>query len=292
MMWSQRLTLLLGSACRALNAGQRGSAGVEDAYTKPLSPASGVLRDLNRWKEALPPHLRLEITSSLAPSAQRQVLLLHAQYYYIMCLISRAALLRRATIIWTGSNKLIPPILCTISDTCTNSGIALGDIMLKLEAIEKFNALTWFDTFYAVTAALVLVSDVIIKQGTSYTESLQQLTSLAGLAGRQTHNPRVPGTPRKLCSIIVELGTLANQFGSRQPPEHNEDDAMKFEGTSPDEQESMLGLAQLGHVYMGDDRMVRENSSQFWSQFTLENTELQDWCWDDIGQILQTNSSV
>ncbi|KAG9248607.1 fungal-specific transcription factor domain-containing protein [Calycina marina] len=291
-MWSQRLALLLGSACRALNPSQRGSTGVEDAYSKPLSPASGVLRDLNRWREALPPHLRLEITGSLAPSTQRQVLLLHAQYYYIICMITRAALLRRATIIWTNSSKPIPPILCTISDTCTNSGIALGDIMLKLEAIDRFNALTWFDTFYTVTAALVLILDVIVKRKVSSTQSLQQLSSLEGLAERHLQNPRVPGTMHKLSTIVVELSTLANNLPHQAPPGKHDYDTMSFEESSPDGKDSMLGLAQLGNVYMGDERMVRENSSQFWSQFSQDNTELQDWCWDEIGQVLQTNSST
>ncbi|EHK99347.1 hypothetical protein M7I_4813 [Glarea lozoyensis 74030] len=44
MKWSQRLVVLLGSACRALNPTGSGSTSAEDAYSGPLSPAAGVLR--------------------------------------------------------------------------------------------------------------------------------------------------------------------------------------------------------------------------------------------------------
>jgi len=289
MTWSQRLVLLLGSACRALNPGQRGTEAVEEAYNKPLSPASGILRDLNRWREALPSHLRLDITGSLAPSAQRQVLLLHAQYYYIMCLVSRAALLRRATILWTQTKEPIPPILITISDTCINSGIALGDILLKLEAIDRFNSLTWFDTFYAVTSTLVLVLDIIVKKDGPPAESLQQLTNLAGLAERQMQNSRMPGTMRKLSTIVVELSLLANEFGNRSPPNEPEDQQSMSHESAP-RGDPLSGIARFGNMANDDSKMVRENSSQFWAQFSLDNTELQDWCWDDLGALLQTNN--
>ena len=289
MTWSQRLVLLMGSACRALNPGQRGTEAVEEAYNKPLSPASGILRDLNRWREALPTHLRLEITGSLAPSAQRQILLLHAQYYYIMCLISRAALLRRATIVWTKTNQPIPPILITISDTCISSGIALGDIILKLDAIDRYNALTWFDTFYAVTSTLVLVLDVIIKRDSPAVESLQQLSSLADLAERQLQNPRLPGTMRKLSTIVVEMGVLANDFGHKSASDGPEIlHSKSYEGLA--EGDPMSGIGRFGNIASDDSRMTRENSSQFWAQFSLDNTELQDWCWDDLGTLLQTNT--
>lgn len=62
MKWSQRLVVLLGAACRALDPSGGSSNAVEDAYSRPLSPAAGILRDLSRWKEALPAHLRLEVT--------------------------------------------------------------------------------------------------------------------------------------------------------------------------------------------------------------------------------------
>jgi len=148
MKWSQRLVGLLGSACRALNPGGVKSNAVEDAYNRPLSPAAGILRDLSRWKEALPSHLRLEVTDSLAPSSQRQLLLLHAQYHYIVVLISRSALLRRATVLSRNSQESLPEILITVSETCLESGRSLGRIMRKLETIDKFNPLTWWDMFY------------------------------------------------------------------------------------------------------------------------------------------------
>lgn len=61
MKWSHRLVVLLGSACRALNHMGNVSTAVDDVYNRPLSPAAGILRDLHRWKDALPPHLRLEV---------------------------------------------------------------------------------------------------------------------------------------------------------------------------------------------------------------------------------------
>jgi hypothetical protein len=153
--WYQKLQVILGSACKALNPGGIGStAQPEDAYNRPLSPTAAVLRDLDRWKDGLPCHLRAEVANSLAPSVQRPVLLLFVQYYYILILVTRSALLRRAMI--TTQNlpeQRIQQALLTVSETCVEAGKALGGLLRKLDSIHRFNAVTWFDTFYTVSNA-------------------------------------------------------------------------------------------------------------------------------------------
>ncbi|OJD13190.1 hypothetical protein AJ78_06333 [Emergomyces pasteurianus Ep9510] len=99
MKWSQQLVLLLASTCKALNQAGTGIMSGEDAYRRPLSLEAGILQDLSQWKERLPPHFQLEVTDSLAPSSQRPVLLLHAQFNYIVVLIAKPALLRRAAVL-------------------------------------------------------------------------------------------------------------------------------------------------------------------------------------------------
>lgn len=216
MQWSQKLAVLLASACKALNpAGTGATSAAEDTYGRPLSPVVGILRDLERWREHLPAHLRLEVTDSLAPSSQRPLLLLHAQFYYILIVISRSALLRRATIVTKNSTEHIPQALTAVSESCIDAGRQLAKILRKLETINKFNALTWWDIFYTVTTAMVLVLDVRIKMNESPeapAESHTLLRELAALADRQKQHPKLPDTMKTLTRIVGEVSTTADEF--------------------------------------------------------------------------------
>lgn len=200
MKWSQSLVILLGLACRALNLAGSGIAATDDAYTKPLSPAASILRDLTRWKDELPPHLRLQIIDSLAPSSQRPLLLLHAQFHYTVILMSRSSLLRRATLSKNDSEALSLSLLA-VSETCIEAGRSLGQLLRKLETIDKFNPFTWWDVFYTVTSSLVLTLDIScsVKQQkiSSSAESQVILRELASLMAKQLHHPKVPGSMKK-----------------------------------------------------------------------------------------------
>ncbi|PGG99243.1 hypothetical protein AJ79_08635 [Helicocarpus griseus UAMH5409] len=218
MKWSQQLVLLLGSTCRALNQAGTGIMSGEDAYRRPLSPEAGILRDLTRWKENLPPHLRLEVADSLAPSSQRPVFLLHVQFYYIFVLISKPALVRRAMVLSKGVRETLPQTLYTVSETCIDSARSLGRLMRRLESYNQFNAFTWWDIFYTVMSSMVLVLDIIchVKQhgSQSLPDSQSLLRELAGLVTRQLQNPRMPGTMRTWSTVVVELSSIAEQYVS------------------------------------------------------------------------------
>jgi hypothetical protein len=153
--WYQKLQIILGSACKALNpGGSGGTVQPEDAYNRPLSPTAAVLRELDRWKDGLPPHLRVEALSSLAPTVQRPLLLLHIEYNYILVLITRSALLRRAMIITEDPpEQNVHQALITVSETCVDAGKSLGQLLRKMDSIHRFNAVTWFDIFYTVSAS-------------------------------------------------------------------------------------------------------------------------------------------
>lgn len=164
--WYQKLQIILGSACKALNpGGSGGTVQPEDAYNRPLSPTAAVLRELDRWKDGLPPHLRVEALSSLAPTVQRPLLLLHIEYNYILVLITRSALLRRAMIVTEdppGQN--VHQALITVSETCIDAGKALGQLLRKMDSIHRFNAVTWFDIFYTVGLLKYLLSSHLLIQ--------------------------------------------------------------------------------------------------------------------------------
>jgi hypothetical protein len=229
--WYQKLQVILGSACKALNPGGAGATvQPEDAYNRPLSPTAAVLRDLDRWKDGMPAHLRLEAASSLAPAVQRPLLLLFIEYYYILVLVTRSALLRRAML--TEGNppsQAMQQALITVSETCINAGKSLGQLLRKLESIHRFNAVTWFDIFYTVrhwlhdfcymtnlvqvAAALVLVLDIRVNKDRhgQTSESRLVLRDLAALTSRHMENPRVPGSMRALGKIVVDVNSTAEQ---------------------------------------------------------------------------------
>jgi hypothetical protein len=312
LKWSQRLALLLGSACRALDP--TGNSSDDDSYSRPLSPAAGILRDLNRWKEALPAHLRLNIADSLAPQSQRPLLLLHAQYYYTIVLVSRSALLRRATLLGKNPNETLPPPMVTVSETCIIEARELGRILHKLETIGKFNSRTWWDCFYTVASALVLVLDIFCssKQNSLVSSQPSQtlLRELSTLMKKHLKSPMMPGSLRMWGKIVVDVSSLAEQF--KVFPHHEQqvneptlsssfsshlqaDDLPPVPDLGPDPgmeafpapgQEITLSAA----VSPEDSHLARENANQFWAQLSFmhdPNKQMQDWGWDDIGALLR-----
>ncbi|KAN0094091.1 Fungal specific transcription factor domain containing protein [Hyaloscypha variabilis] len=313
--WSQKLVLLLGSACKALNRSGSGN-NAEDVYNRPLSPAAAVLRDLSRWKDDLPSHLRLEVMESLAPTSRRSLLLLHIQFHYIVTLLTRSALLRRATALAKDNNESLPQSLLTVSETCVDSGRSLGKLLRKLDSINKFNACTWFDIFYTVQAALVLVLDINcrVKQqrSESSTGSQTLLRDLASLIGRHLRDPRVPGSMQKWASVIIDVSSTSDQFTAAYQLQSITAPIQELSPTST--QPATVDVHSLSHTLADtqasssrydaagqnepfspeDFNLIKENNQEFWAQLSFgddANDPLQDWSWDDIESILRNSST-
>lgn len=116
LTWSNLSIVLSGSACRAP------PVVAKDGYSGPLSQAADLLRDLARWRSALPQHLSMKPVDAMPASFRRLIILLHAQHHYIVSLISHYALVSR----YTGSDKdgarTIPDALRSVIDACIKSG--------------------------------------------------------------------------------------------------------------------------------------------------------------------------
>ncbi|KAL4796598.1 fungal-specific transcription factor domain-containing protein [Aspergillus venezuelensis] len=207
----QQLVGILGSACKAIIAAKLEG----DYYARPLSPVAAIIREINRWKESLPLHLRLEANESLPPSSKRPVLLLHAQCSYIAILVSKSALLHRTnSVLSSGHPQNTSSHVQAVSKTCIEAGQQLADIMRKLDDTGKFNPFTWWDIFYAMNAALVLSLDILCRGQTSTTDSgstdsQDLLNSLQSLVARHLQEPGVPGTMKAWGTIVVDLAMLS-----------------------------------------------------------------------------------
>ncbi|ORX95920.1 fungal-specific transcription factor domain-domain-containing protein [Clohesyomyces aquaticus] len=217
--WLNRLVVHLGSACRAPKNTKASSS--EESYVGPLSPAASVLRDLDRWKDSIPAHLRIENADTSPPSFQRPLLLLHAMYHYTVVVLCRAALLARATSLSRDGRDSKNTALTSMSDACVASGRTLARILLKLDSMGKLDAITWWDVWYALSCASVLVLDLVCgaKQNDSHlSDSKILLSQLADLATKQRRNPHMPGTIDKFAAIVVELHSMADTMTARAQP--------------------------------------------------------------------------
>lgn len=216
--WFDRLAVHLSSACRAPKH-VRSNTG-DDSYVSPLSPAAGVLRDLERWKIDLPQHLREDAVDASTPAFHRPLLLLHALYNYIIIVLCRSALLARATILLKEDTDSANVALIGMADSCAGAGRALSNILLKLEALSKFDSLTWWDVWYSLAAGSVLVLDLVCqnKIGTDASESRALLAHLAELSQRHLQNPNMPGTIAKFASLIPELHAMAESTTAAPVP--------------------------------------------------------------------------
>lgn len=201
-----------------------------------------------------------------------------------------------------GTRESMPQILLTVSETCIDSGQSLSKILRKLESIEKFNALTWWDVFLTVSTSVVLGLEKIcrLKQHGSISSS-ESLCELAALATRLLQNPKITPSNRKWASIVVEVGSLLKQFTSTQRPEKS--DAISQVSSPMPELASKISMA-TGEweqqdsvttsgctfttssraemswnrvISLEDSAIARENVSEFWSQFLAFNDQVVEW---------------
>jgi hypothetical protein len=103
-----------------------------------------------------------------------------------------------------------------MSDSCSDSARALATIMLKLDALNKFDAITWWDIWFCLASASILVLDLIVRykrDGSDGGESRTQLKELADLAQKHRRKPHMPGTIEKFASIVPELWGMAESMG-------------------------------------------------------------------------------
>ncbi|KAF2832561.1 hypothetical protein CC86DRAFT_91193 [Ophiobolus disseminans] len=318
--WFNRLAVHLASACRAPKSIRSSSS--EESYVGPLSPAAGVMRDMERWQDTIPQHLRMEALVTAPPTFQRPLLLLHALYHYTVTVLCRAALLARASILSKEGSDSSNAALTAMADSCSDSGRALGRIMLQLEAIGRFDALTWWDIWYTLAASSVLVLDLVCLDktaGSELSDSRVLLSQLADLAQRHRRNPHMPGTIEKFASIVPELHSMADSMGKSESPVL---ERKLEEVTSGDLRPSSRLTSQQQHevapytfhqsttnsgAYMFADnaqaryfpesentnaaypnaRFDRNTQMQF-MDFTINN--INEWNWADLGNLIGTEA--
>ncbi len=314
------LVVHLAAACRAPKTIT--SSQSEEAYVNPLSPAAGVLRDLARWNDSMPSHLRIEALHTSPPAFHRPLLLLHALYHYTITVLCRGALYARASILFKKHTDSTNAALIAMAESCTSSGRELGRIMLKLDAMGKFDAVTWWDVWYALASGWMLVLDLVcLKQlgGTDLSEPHLLLSQLVDLAQRHRRNPYMPGTIEKWASIISELPSMADAMKSssslsssnpskgpnkessrpafmppqQEPPFQQHQEAMPYPYQSPTTSgaymfaDNIAGRFYPEQDYMGEAPMnapFDRNTQMQFMDFTMHS--MHDWNWGDLGSLL------
>lgn len=239
--WANRLVTLLGAACRIIPvAPKEGDANLP-------SPASGFLRELTRWRESLPKHLTTDLIDSMPPSFQRPLILLHVQYHYIRSLVSRNALLARFGAVSREGGKKLPDALLSMSEVCAESGRLPCELLLKLEDLDKFNAVTWFDAYYLYSSTLVLALSIMCDIGQdSAAESRRLLCRCTELSKKHLANPLVPGTMHRWLTVVVELNTMITDFTSRRNEEKDPSPSGDGVGSAtPDYSTSMMPFLEM-----------------------------------------------
>ncbi|KAJ4370433.1 hypothetical protein N0V83_004951 [Neocucurbitaria cava] len=310
--WFNRLVVHLGSACRAPKTIRSNAS--EESYVGPLSPAAGVMRDLERWKDSTPQHLRLEALDTAPVAFQRPLLLLHALYHYTVIVLCRAALLARATLLSKQGQDSGNQALITMAETCSDSGRNLGQIMLKLDMLRQFDAVTWWDVWYTLASSSMLVLDLVCLKksaGKDLSASRKLLLQLANLAQHHRKNPHMPGTIEKFASIVPELHSMAESMNtSSSATMKSKADSDDIPGPSQPLQQTQQGVSYSFHqpstnsgAYMFADnapgrvfpdqeytgttypsaRLDRTTQMQF-MDFTINN--IHDWSWCDLGTLL------
>jgi hypothetical protein len=314
--WYNRLVVHLGSACRAPKTVRANSS--DESYVGPLSPAAGVLRDMERWRDLLPQHLQMESLESNPPAFQRPILMLHGLYHYTVIVLCRSALLTRANILSREGKDAKNTALIAMADSCSDSGRSLARILLKLEGIGRFDAITWWDIWFALASSSVLVMDLVCMNkitGTDMSASRILLSQLADLAQRHKRNPHMPGTIQKFASIVPELQSMVNAMNTSKSPvtavsKVEIANPTSHETSRPPPQQAQEAVTYPFHqsstnsgAYMFADNIpgrfypeqpypgpaystarFDRNTQMSFMDFTINN--IHDWNWGDLGNLL------
>ncbi|KAF2876425.1 fungal-specific transcription factor domain-containing protein [Massariosphaeria phaeospora] len=307
--WLNRLVVHLASACRSLRNAKSHTG--EEFFVNPLSPAAAVLRDLDRWDETLPSHLRIEAVDTSAQSFQRPLYLLHAKYHYTIIVLTRAAILARATTMSKEGKDSPNAALAMMADRCAYSGRALARILLGLESVGKFDPVTWWDVWYSLASASILVVDfVCLNQSNTSpaSEPHNLLSRLADLATRHRRNPHMPGTIEKFASLVPELYAMVNSMGSQRstqantsrrsvparqvPPQLQQDvTPFSFHHSSTNSGAFLFADNGPGRFYPEPEIAVPYSAVRFdrgahMPFMDLTISSIQDWNWGDVGSLL------
>ncbi|ORY56862.1 fungal-specific transcription factor domain-containing protein, partial [Pseudomassariella vexata] len=222
MVYSSRLLVMLSQACRVVRVMNNHAEVGEKSYSGPLSPAAALIRDLQRWKESLPRHLSLDAVSGQSPSSQRTVILLHVQYYHVVSVVTRNAML--ALVAYANAIKRLSlnPTQNTISDlsdVCADGAQESVRLLLRLDSIGGFDPVTWWDFYFLYAAALVLVlnimceakrsNDIPMYRSRYLSTAVSLLAACAELAAKVLRDPMVPGTNRRYAVVIDELNRMS-----------------------------------------------------------------------------------
>lgn len=310
LKYTTRLTQLLASACQArktysMTTSRRESLG-------PLSPILSVMRDLQQWKEILPGYLRYEMIDAMAPSHIRPVILLEVQYHYAIIVLTRSALLHHATTLKHDNVDQSADTIHSLPDLCRTSGNALCQSLLTLHKKRHFHAVSGFDLFYSITAALCLVLDLVCltKEGKDTSRTLRTIEDTASLAKHYMRNPKLPGTLRKWATLITELSTMAKRHCDAQNSEIiREDNGIELidmpqqQGPGMADARLLLSLQQSQDgLTLGPDNQspiagsyeqnagmpgtLRRDWSSGLNIDSMLPEGMQDWGWDDIELLL------
>jgi hypothetical protein len=204
-----RLVSLLGLVCRGLPTVTANT----ETYLGPLSPTAGLLRDLGRWHDSLPVHLSMPGAVTLPDAFRRPTLLLHIQYHYAVTLLTRYALLLyyQATLRLEESPTAE---IAQMAEICSQSGRKACELLLNLDEIGEFNAVTWWDIYYLYSSTLVVTLSILCDQQT-LNESLECMHRCAALVERhRAITPMMPGTMQKWASIVSELDVMMVDFAT------------------------------------------------------------------------------
>lgn len=301
--YSSKLVLLLAAVCRSRKFSRPTSTG--EGLSGALSPVASTLRNLRRWKALLPSHLTLEALDLTAPSYRRPLILMHANYHYSVIVLTRSTLLQRATVLSQETNGYLANDLTATSEICRTSGRALSNLVLKLDSWGKFNAVTWFDSFYAITASLALAIDVVcnLKDDTDYNQPLEILHNMASVMQQHVQNRMMPGTLRKWATLIGELNTKTVKYCANNTHnlQLNEDQSTVLRDATllmdlRQAQDKTIPDASADASHFSEQQWLQafpeDLPPPIWSHMTdiglntYTGLSINDWHWEDIDAIL------
>jgi hypothetical protein len=162
-----RLLRMLGRICKE-------QSGLEQLSSKHGELARSMAEQLERWRDDLPSHLRLD--APCPPTHHRPIVLLHIQYYYTVTILIRPFLITKATA--KGNRTADSPQIVCYARKCIDAGKESADLLQRLFSSGLFNAKTWWDVFFIESTSMILAMGRIVDSEELYMDIGNLLDSL------------------------------------------------------------------------------------------------------------------
>ncbi|KAH8896362.1 hypothetical protein GQ53DRAFT_819469 [Thozetella sp. PMI_491] len=182
-----------------------------------LDACSGLLRDLDSWKQDLPPFLAFDSMQQdqIYPSHFRQLVMLHVRYQYTRILLSRPFLLKALYVSHATGSSAISDRVLKFKDVCFTAATEAWTLILCLWNKDQYDACLWLDGVFTYQCNLVLSLYLLDQTRTADSQQHQRLQKMVQQMQQILKTGPGNKTMKRLVQISSDFTEIVGSLSSK-----------------------------------------------------------------------------